>query len=235
MVIDSATVCCQPDLWVTDGTPAGTVQIGLERRLSVAPAAELPPSGVRQFGGDVDGYRKPRHRAPRLWTPLRMLSHPGHRSGPGRGRLVWQHNRGNGRFHTLSSRAIPNSGLQLWRSDGTLIGNDAGEERTRTGTPVQQPLAGQSGDACRQPGHLFTENAQDWAAALEFRRHRAGNRAARPPHRCRAPSWSIPSVWPGPMAITRYIQARTTGSSLPMERQRVLTYSPVRVRLIRSM
>ena len=48
MSIDSATTCCQPDLWVTDGTTPGTHQISPGQGLY-----HLSPSSLTAFGNSV--------------------------------------------------------------------------------------------------------------------------------------------------------------------------------------
>jgi ELWxxDGT repeat protein len=112
--------CCQPDLWVTDGTPAGTVQIdGTEGY-----PWHLQPSSLRAFGGSVAMLTNTENLGSEpSWvnTTTNALTILDTVPGPAPGPLYASTIAAMDGFILYVAGDLFN-GLQLWRSDGTLAG-----------------------------------------------------------------------------------------------------------------
>lgn len=120
MVVDSATVCCQPDLWVTDGTPGGTVQIDADEGYPW----HLQPSSLRAFGNSVMMLTNTENHGvelTRVDTATNALTILELAPGPGSG-VSYASTLAVMDGFILFVRNNANNGLQLWRSDGTLAG-----------------------------------------------------------------------------------------------------------------
>ena len=120
MAIESATVCCQPDLWVTDGTSAGTVQIDSDEGYPW----HLQPSSLRAFGNSVALLTNTENRGTEpsfVDTTTNALTILDTAPGPGPG-VLYASTIAAMDGYILYLNGDPNSGLHLWRSDGTLAG-----------------------------------------------------------------------------------------------------------------
>src|SRR5579864_22160 len=115
VALDSGLSCCAPDLWATDGTIAGTVQIPTPS----GPPWHLQPSSLRAFGDSVALITDDESHGSRVSTvatatnALTIVD-----AGPG----VYSSTIAvmDGFILYLSGDA--STGQQLWRSDGTVPG-----------------------------------------------------------------------------------------------------------------
>lgn len=120
VALESNLSCCQPDLWATDGTSAGTVQIDSNEGF---PTFHLQPSSFRAFGQSVAMLTDTENQGVQLSTvntttnALNILATP---SGASYGSTIAAM---DGFILYLSGS--PNAGQQLWRSDGTMAGTVA--------------------------------------------------------------------------------------------------------------
>jgi ELWxxDGT repeat protein len=117
VALESNLSCCEPDLWATDGTTAGTVRIDSNEGF---PTFHLQPSSLRAFGQSVALLTDTENQGVQLsmvdttTNALTILATP---SGASYGSTIAAM---DGFILYLSGNA--NNGLQLWRSDGTLPG-----------------------------------------------------------------------------------------------------------------
>ena len=118
--LDSNLSCCHPDLWVTDGTNAGTVQIDSNEGFPF----HLQPSSLRAFGNSVALLTNAENTGTELslvnttTNALTILDiAPGAGSGASDGSTIAAMD-----GFILYLRGDANNGMQLWRSDGTLPG-----------------------------------------------------------------------------------------------------------------
>jgi ELWxxDGT repeat protein len=117
VALDSGLSCCAPDLWATDGTSAGTVRIDSNEGY---PTFHLQPSSLEAFGESVALLTDTENQGVQLSTvdtatnALTILA-----TGPGAsyGSTIAAMD-----GFVLYLSGSPNSGQQLWRSDGTLPG-----------------------------------------------------------------------------------------------------------------
>jgi trimeric autotransporter adhesin len=120
VALESNLSCCQPDLWSTDGTAAGTVQIDSNEGYPF----HLQPSSLRPFGNQLALLTD----AENTGTELSMVDSdtnaltildlaPGAGSGASNGSTIAAMD-----GFILFLRGDPNDGLHLYRSDGTLAG-----------------------------------------------------------------------------------------------------------------
>lgn len=119
MSIELANECCQPDLWVTDGTSAGTAQIDSDE-----PFGHLQPSSLRAFGNKVALLTNTVDRGVEpsfVDTTTNALTILDTVPGPGPG-VYYNSTIAAMDGYVLYLHGNPNYGLQLWRSDGTLAG-----------------------------------------------------------------------------------------------------------------
>lgn len=137
--LDSNLSCCQPDLWVTDGTTGGTVQIDSNEGFPF----HLQPSSLRAFGNSVALLTDAENTGTELSlvdTATNALSildiAPGAGSGASDGSTIAIMN-----GFILYLRGNANNGMQLWRSDGTLLGTTMVED---LGAGVQLSHLGQN-------------------------------------------------------------------------------------------
>ncbi len=119
VALDSGLTCCQPDLWVTDGTPGGTHQIDSDEG---APW-HLNPSSLRAFGNSValltnteNHGAEPSFIDTTTNTILVLDTVPGSGSGAGYGTTIAAM---DGFVLYLNDDA---NHFYLWRTDGTLAG-----------------------------------------------------------------------------------------------------------------
>src|ERR1700730_5096213 len=119
VALDSSLICCQPDLWVTDGTPGGTHQIDSDEG---APW-HLNPSSLRAFGNSValltnteNHGAEPSFIDTTTDTITVLDTVPGPGSGAGYGTTVAAM---DGFVLYLNDDA---NHFYLWRTDGTLTG-----------------------------------------------------------------------------------------------------------------
>jgi ELWxxDGT repeat protein len=117
---ESNVSCCEPDLWVTDGTAGGTVQIDSNEGFPF----HLQPSSLRTFGNELALLTNAENTGTELsvvdsttnaLTILDMAPGPG--SGASYGSTIAAMD-----GFILFLRGDANSGLHLYRSDGTLAG-----------------------------------------------------------------------------------------------------------------
>jgi ELWxxDGT repeat protein len=117
IALESSRSCCEPDLWASDGTSAGTVRIDSDEGY---PTFHLQPSSLRAFGQSVALLTNTENQGVRLsladtkTNALTILATP---SNASYGSTIAAM---DGFILYLSGD--PNNGLQLWRSDGTLPG-----------------------------------------------------------------------------------------------------------------
>jgi len=116
----SNLTCCQPDLWVTDGTPSGTIQIDSNEGFPF----HLQPSSLRTFGNSLALLTNAENTGTELslvdstTNALTILDiAPGAGSGASDGSTIAAMD-----GFILYVRGDPNDGLHLYRSDGTLTG-----------------------------------------------------------------------------------------------------------------
>ena len=120
VALESNLSCCQPDLWATDGTSAGTVQIDSNEGF---PTFHLQPSSFRAFGQSVAMLIDTENQGVQLSmvnTTTNALNILATRSGASYGSTIAAM---DGFILYLSGS--PNAGQQLWRSDGTIAGTAA--------------------------------------------------------------------------------------------------------------
>src|SRR5450631_2330772 len=117
---ESNLSCCQPDLWVTDGTAGGTVQIDSNEGFPF----HLQPSSLRPFGNELALLTNAENTGTELsvvdatTNALTILDlAPGPGSGASFGSTIAAMD-----SFILSLRGDANNGLHLYRSDGTLAG-----------------------------------------------------------------------------------------------------------------
>ena len=126
VVLDSGTVCCQPDLWVTDGTSAGTVQIDSNEGYPW----HLQPSSLRPFGNSVAMLTNTENLGTEpsfVDTTTNTLTVLDTIPGAGGG-AVFASTVASMDGFILFLRDNGSNGLQLWRSDGTLGGTTLVED-----------------------------------------------------------------------------------------------------------
>jgi ELWxxDGT repeat protein len=112
--------CCQPDLWVTDGTSAGTAQIEGGEGYPF----HLQPSSLRAFGNSVAMLTNTENLGPEpsvLDTTTNALTILDTVPGPAPGALYAGTIAAMDGFILYLAGDLYD-GLQLWRSDGTLAG-----------------------------------------------------------------------------------------------------------------
>lgn len=114
--------CCQPDLWTTDGTSGGTIQIDSNEGFPF----HLQPSSLRAFGSSIALLTNAENTGTELSvidTTTNALTifdiAPGPGSGASDGSTIAAMD-----GYILYLRGNESSGLQLWRSDGTLAGTN---------------------------------------------------------------------------------------------------------------
>jgi ELWxxDGT repeat protein len=158
VAIDSATICCQADLWVTDGTSAGTVQIDSDEGYPW----HLQPSSLRAFGNlmvlltDTEDHGTELSTVDTTTNALTILDlNPG--AGPG---AVYASTIAVMDGYVAFLRDNGNNGQQLWRSDGTRAGTTLVKD---TGPGYQSFLLGQGVQVFRVGSHaiFLSQNAQD--------------------------------------------------------------------------
>jgi ELWxxDGT repeat protein len=132
VALESNLSCCQPDLWATDGTAAGTVQIDSNEGYPF----HLQPSSLRPFGNQLALLTNAENTGTELsivdsaTNALTILDlAPGAGSGASYGSTIAAMD-----GFILFLRGDPNDGLHLYRSDGTLAGTTL---VTDLGTGVQ--------------------------------------------------------------------------------------------------
>jgi ELWxxDGT repeat protein len=119
--LESLMYCCQPDLWATDGTSSGTVRIDSDEGY---PTFHLQPSSLRAFGNSVALLTDTENRGTELSivdTASNALTIFDMAPGPGSGASYGSTIAAMDGF-ILYLGGYVSSGLQLWRSDGTLAG-----------------------------------------------------------------------------------------------------------------
>ena len=117
VALESNLACCEPDLWATDGTSAGTVQIDSNEGF---PTFHLQPSSMQAFGQSVALLTDTENQGVQLSmvdTTTNALTILATATGAYYGSTIATM---DGFILYLSG--TPNSGQQLWRSDGTLAG-----------------------------------------------------------------------------------------------------------------
>jgi ELWxxDGT repeat protein len=117
VALNSSLSCCQPDLWATDGTSAGTVRIDSNEGY---PTFHLQPSSLEAFGNSVALLTNTENQGVQLSivdttsNALTILDAPQGASYGSTFAVM------DGFILYQSGNA--NSGIELWRSDGTLPG-----------------------------------------------------------------------------------------------------------------
>jgi ELWxxDGT repeat protein len=158
VALRSNTSCCQPDLWATDGTTGGTVQIDSNEGYPF----HLQPSSLRAFGNSVALLTNAENTGSELslvdtatnaLTILDMV--PGAGSGAADGSTIAAMD-----GYILYLRGNANNGLQLWRSDGTLAGT-AMLKDLGTGVQLSQLSANYNVTRVGDRAVFQSENAQD--------------------------------------------------------------------------
>jgi ELWxxDGT repeat protein len=117
VALESNLMCCEPDLWATDGTTSGTVRIDSNEGY---PTFHLQPSSLRAFGQSVALLTDTENQGVQLSvvnTTTNALTILATVAGASYGSTIAAM---DGFILYLSGS--PNAGLQLWRSDGTLAG-----------------------------------------------------------------------------------------------------------------
>ncbi|MBS0377450.1 MAG: cadherin-like domain-containing protein [Proteobacteria bacterium] len=154
VALESGRSCCTPDLWATDGTVAGTVMIDSNEGF---PTFHLQPSAFEPFGQSVALLTDTENQGVQLSTvdtATNALTILGTSPPASYGSTIAAM---DGFILYLSGS--PNSGQQLWRSDGTLAGTSmvAG-----LGTGVQFSQLGQDIVMTRVGNHAVfqAENTQ---------------------------------------------------------------------------
>ena len=117
VALESNLACCAPDLWATDGTSAGTVRIDSNEGY---PTFHLQPSSLRAFGESVALLTDTENQGVQLSmvnTTTNALTILATGSDASYGSTIAAMD-----SFILYLSGSPNSGQQLWRSDGTLPG-----------------------------------------------------------------------------------------------------------------
>jgi ELWxxDGT repeat protein len=117
VALNSSLSCCEPDLWSTDGTSAGTVRIDSNEGY---PTFHLQPSSLEAFGSSVALLTDTENEGVQLSfvnTTSNALTILDTTTGASYGSTIAAM---DGFILYLSG--TPNTGLELWRSDGTLPG-----------------------------------------------------------------------------------------------------------------
>jgi ELWxxDGT repeat protein len=117
VALESNLACCEPDLWATDGTGASTVRIDSNEGY---PTFHLQPSSLRAFGESVALLTDTENQGVQLSmvnTTTNALTILATGSGASYGSTIAAMD-----SFILYLSGSPNSGQQLWRSDGTLPG-----------------------------------------------------------------------------------------------------------------
>jgi ELWxxDGT repeat protein len=117
VALNSSLSCCQPDLWATDGTSAGTVRIDSNEGY---PTFHLQPSSLEAFGSSVALLTDTENQGVQLSmvnTTSNALTILDTTAGASYGSTIAAM---DGFILFLSGN--PNNGVELWRSDGTLPG-----------------------------------------------------------------------------------------------------------------
>jgi len=117
VALNSSLSCCEPDLWATDGTSAGTVRIDSNEGY---PTFHLQPSSLEAFGNSVALLTDTENEGVQLSlvnTTSNALTILETSAGASYGSTIAAM---DGFILYLSGSA--NSGLELWQSDGTLPG-----------------------------------------------------------------------------------------------------------------
>jgi ELWxxDGT repeat protein len=117
VALESNLACCEPDLWATDGTAAGTVRIDSNEGY---PTFHLQPSSLQAFGQSVALLTDTENQGVQLSmvdTTTNALTILATGSGASYGSTIAVMDR-----FILYLSGNANNGLQLWRSDGTLAG-----------------------------------------------------------------------------------------------------------------
>jgi ELWxxDGT repeat protein len=140
VALESRLSCCTPDLWVTDGTASGTVQIDSNE----GSPFHLQPSSLRPFGNSLALFTTTENDGTELsfvdsaTNALSILDLvPGSGPGAASGSTIAVMD-----GFVLYLRGDVNDGLQVWRSDGTVPGT-AMVKDTSTGV-VQVSELGQN-------------------------------------------------------------------------------------------
>jgi ELWxxDGT repeat protein len=155
--LNSSLSCCQPDLWATDGTSAGTVRIDSNEGY---PTFHLQPSSLEAFGNSVALLTNTENQGVQLSivntasNALTLLDTPIEASY---GSTIAAMD-----SFILYLSGNPNTGLELWRSDGTLPGTVL---VTNMGQGVQFSQLGQNIVMTRVGDRAIfqSENAQNGA------------------------------------------------------------------------
>jgi ELWxxDGT repeat protein len=117
VALNSSLACCQPDLWATDGTSAGTVRIDSNEGY---PTFHLQPSSLETFGNSVALLTNTENEGVQLSlvnTTSNALTILDTAAGASYGSTIAAMD-----SFILYLSGTANSGLELWRSDGTLPG-----------------------------------------------------------------------------------------------------------------
>jgi ELWxxDGT repeat protein len=117
VALESSLACCEPDLWATDGTSAGTIRIDSNEGY---PTFHLQPSSFRAFGQSVALLTDTENQGVQLSmvnTTTNALTILATGSGASNGSTIAAMD-----GYILYLSGSPNAGQQLWRSDGTLAG-----------------------------------------------------------------------------------------------------------------
>lgn len=117
VALESNLTCCEPDLWATDGTSAGTVRIDSNEGY---PTFHLQPSSLLPFGDSVALLTDTENQGVQLSlvnTTTNALTILATASGASFGSTIATMD-----SFILFLSGTPNTGQQVWRSDGTLPG-----------------------------------------------------------------------------------------------------------------
>jgi len=115
VALNSSLSCCEPDLWATDGTSAGTMRIDSNEGY---PVFHLQPSSLEAFGNSVALLTDTENQGVQLSfvdTTTNGLSILGTGAAYGSTFAVMD-------GFILYLNGSPNSGIEIWRSDGTVPG-----------------------------------------------------------------------------------------------------------------
>lgn len=117
VALNSSLLCCQPDLWATDGTSAGTVRIDSNEGY---PTFHLQPSSLDAFDNSVALLTDTENEGVQpsiVNTTNNALTILDTSAGASYGSTIAAMD-----SFILYLSGSANSGLELWRSDGTLAG-----------------------------------------------------------------------------------------------------------------